>query len=98
MPRKKRRKTMKRLMLRLRLKATRRMPRVMKTLPMSLLQLRRVSRQLLRLLLLRLRNPRRSQPVVTSNIALRVLSYCIAIRSFNSGFINSLNTSVDDAL
>jgi hypothetical protein len=96
MPRKKRRKTMKRL--RMRLKATRRMPRVMKTLPMSLLQLRRVSRQLLRLLLLRLRNPRRSQPVVTSNIALRVLSYCIAIRSFNSGFINLLTTSVDDAL
>jgi hypothetical protein len=78
MPRKKRRKTMKRL----RLKATRRMPRVMKTLPMSLPQLRRVSRQLLRLLLLRLRSPRRSQLVVTSNIDPGGLVYCIAIRSF----------------
>jgi hypothetical protein len=94
MPRKKRRRKMKRL----RVKATRRMLRVMKILPMPLPQPRRVSRQLLRLLLQRLRNPRRSQLVVTSNIALRGLSYCIAIRSFYSSFINSLNISVDDAL
>lgn len=85
-------------MKRLRLKATRRMLRVMKILPMPLSQPRRMSRQLLRLLLQRLRNPRQSQLVVTSNIVLRGLSYCIAIRSFYSGYINSLNISVDNAL